>query len=66
MPPQVAVVFTAAAPREGLATADGVWADVAAGLPAHSVLGWSAPSQVPADPTAIMPTEPLLGLVSAD
>jgi hypothetical protein len=66
VPPQVAVVFTAAAPREGLATADGVWADVAADLPAHSFLGWSAPSQVPADLTAIMPTEPLLGLVSAD
>ncbi|WP_454859972.1 hypothetical protein [Promicromonospora soli] len=65
VPPQVAVVFTAAAPREGQATADGVWADVAGDLPAHTFLGWSAPSGVLADPTSIMPTEPLLGLVSA-
>jgi len=65
VPPQVAVVFTAAAPREGQATADGVWADVAGDIPAHTFLGWSAPSNVPADPTSIMPTEPLLGLVSA-
>jgi hypothetical protein len=65
VPPQVAVVFTAAAPGEGQATTDGVWADVAADLPAHTFLGWSAPSQVPADPTSIMPTEPLLGLVTA-
>ncbi|WP_419705468.1 hypothetical protein [Promicromonospora sp. NFX87] len=65
VPPQVAVVFTAAGPAEGQATADGVWADVAADLPQGAVLGWSAPSAVPADPTSIMPTEPLLGLVSA-
>jgi hypothetical protein len=65
VPPQVAVVFTAAAPGEGQATTDGVWADVAADLPADTFLGWSAPSQVPADPTSIMPTEPLLGLVTA-
>lgn len=65
IPPQVAVVFTAAAPGAGQATADGVWADVAAELPANGFLGWSAPSSVPADPTSIMPTEPLLGLVSA-
>ncbi|WP_129787919.1 hypothetical protein [Promicromonospora panici] len=65
IPPQVAVVFTAAAPSEGQATADGVWADVAGDIPAHTFLGWSAPSEVPADPTSIMPTEPLLGLVSA-
>ncbi|MFD6142897.1 hypothetical protein [Promicromonospora sp. NPDC060271] len=65
VPPQVAVVFTAAGPAEGQATADGVWADVAADLPPRAVLGWSAPSAVPADPTGIMPTEPLLGLVSA-
>lgn len=66
VPPQVAVVFTAAAPRAGLATADGVWADVAHDLPAHGYLGWSAPSHLPADLTTVMPTEPLLGLVSAD
>lgn len=65
IPPQVAVVFTAAGPGEGQATAAGVWADVAGGIPAHTFLGWSAPSEVPADPTSIMPTEPLLGLVSA-
>jgi hypothetical protein len=65
IPPQVAVVFTAAAPSEGLATADGVWADVAAGIPAHTFLGWSAPDELPTVPTSIMPTEPLLGLVSA-
>ena len=65
VPPQVAVVFTAAGPTEGQATADGVWADVATDLPKAAVLGWSAPSAVPADPTSIMPTEPLLGLVSA-
>jgi hypothetical protein len=65
VPPQVAVVFTAAAPSAGQATADGVWADVAGNIPAHTFLGWSAPSEVPADPTSIMPTEPLLGLVSA-
>lgn len=65
VPPQVAVVFTAAGPGEGQATAGGVWADVAADLPAHTFLGWSAPSEVPADPTVIMPDEPLLGLVSA-
>lgn len=65
VPPQVAVVFTAAGPAEGQATAEGVWADVAADLPPGAVLGWSAPSAVPADPTSIMPTEPLLGLVSA-
>jgi hypothetical protein len=65
VPPQVAVVFTAAAPSEGQATADGVWADVAGDIPAHTFLGWSAPSEVPTDPTSIMPTEPLLGLVSA-
>ncbi len=65
IPPQVAVVFTAAGPGEGQATADGVWADVASGLPAHAVLGWSAPSEVPADATSILPAEPLLGLVSA-
>lgn len=65
IPSQVAVVFTAAGPAEGEATADGVWADVAGGLPAHAVLGWSAPSEVPADATSILPTEPLLGLVSA-
>jgi hypothetical protein len=65
VPPQVAVVFTAAGPGEGQATADGVWADVAGDLPAHSVLGWSAPSAVPADTTSILPTDPLLGLVSA-
>jgi hypothetical protein len=65
VPPQVAVVFTAAGPAEGQATADGVWADVAADLPPGAVLGWSAPSAVPTDPTSIMPTEPLLGLVSA-
>jgi len=65
VPPQVAVVFTAAAPSEGRATADGVWADVAGDIPAHTFLGWSAPSEVPADATSIMPTEPLLGLVSA-
>ena len=65
VPPQVAVVFTAAAPAEGQATADGVWADVSGGIPAHTFLGWSAPGEVPADPTSIMPTEPLLGLVSA-
>lgn len=65
VPPQVAVVFTAAGPAEGQATADGVWADVAADLPRGAVLGWSAPSAVPADPASIMPTEPLLGLVSA-
>jgi hypothetical protein len=65
VPPQVAVVFTAAGPAEGQATDDGVWADVAADIPAHTFLGWSAPSAVPADPTSIMPTEPLLGLVSA-
>jgi hypothetical protein len=65
VPPQVAVVFTAAGPSEGQATADGVWADVAGDLPAHAVLGWSAPSSVPADATSILPTEPLLGLVSA-
>ncbi|MFC7024528.1 hypothetical protein ACFQHV_15395 [Promicromonospora thailandica] len=61
VPPQVAVVFTAAAPGEGLATADGVWADVAAGLPDRTYLGWSAP----AHPSAVLPDEPLLGLVSA-
>ncbi|MFC8800891.1 hypothetical protein ACFT2C_24435 [Promicromonospora sp. NPDC057138] len=65
IPPQVAVVFTAAAPGVGQATADGVWADVAGDLPPQTFLGWSAPSDVPADPTTIMPTEPLLGLVSA-
>ncbi|PUB22286.1 hypothetical protein C8K30_113156 [Promicromonospora sp. AC04] len=65
IPPQVAVVFTAAGPGEGQATADGVWADVASDLPAHTFLGWSAPSAVPADATSILPTEPLLGLVSA-
>jgi hypothetical protein len=65
VPPQVAVVFTAAGPAAGQATADGVWADVAADLPPRAVLGWSAPSAVPADPSSIMPTEPLLGLVSA-
>jgi hypothetical protein len=65
VPPQVAVVFTAAAPSAGQATADGVWADVAGDIPAHTFLGWSAPSEVPADPTSIMPTEPLLGLVTA-
>ncbi|MGW2093039.1 hypothetical protein [Promicromonospora sukumoe] len=65
IPSQVAVVFTAAGPGVGQATADGVWADVASGLPAHAVLGWSAPSEVPADATTILPTEPLLGLVSA-
>jgi hypothetical protein len=65
VPPQVAVVFTAAGPAEGQATDDGVWADVAGDIPAHTFLGWSAPSAVPADPTSIMPTEPLLGLVSA-
>ncbi|MDR7383924.1 hypothetical protein [Promicromonospora iranensis] len=65
VPPQVAVVFTAAGPGEGQATAAGVWADVAGEIPAHTFLGWSAPSEVPADPTSIMPTEPLLGLVSA-
>lgn len=65
IPPQVAVVFTAAAPGAGQATADGVWADVSGDIPAHTFLGWSAPSEVPADPTSIMPTEPLLGLVSA-
>lgn len=65
VPPQVAVVFTAAGPAEGQATADGVWADVAGDLPRGAVLGWSAPSAVPADPTSIMPTERLLGLVSA-
>ncbi|MFE7505033.1 hypothetical protein [Promicromonospora sp. NPDC057488] len=65
IPSQVAVVFTAAGPAAGQATADGVWADVAGGLPAHAVLGWSAPSEVPADATSILPTEPLLGLVSA-
>lgn len=65
IPPQVAVVFTAAGPVEGQATADGVWADVASDLPAHTFLGWSAPSAVPADATSILPTEPLLGLVSA-
>lgn len=65
VPPQVAVVFTAAAPGEGQATAYGVWADVAGDIPPHTFLGWSAPSEVPADPTSIMPTEPLLGLVSA-
>lgn len=64
-PPQVAVIFTAAGPGEGQATAGGVWADVAHEIPAHTFLGWSAPSEVPADPTSIMPTEPLLGLVSA-
>ncbi|GAB2468840.1 hypothetical protein GCM10027063_06530 [Promicromonospora xylanilytica] len=64
-PPQVAVIFTAAGPAAGQATASGVWADVAEGIPAHTFLGWSAPSEVPADPTSIMPTEPLLGLVSA-
>lgn len=65
VPPQVAVIFTAAGPGEGQATADGVWADVAGGIPAGTFLGWSAPSALPADPTSIMPTEPLLGLVSA-
>lgn len=65
IPSQVAVVFTAAGPAAGQATADGVWADVAGGLPAHAILGWSAPSEVPADATSILPTEPLLGLVSA-
>ncbi|MFD2793434.1 hypothetical protein ACFS27_07715 [Promicromonospora vindobonensis] len=65
VPPQVAVIFTAAGPSAGQATAGGVWADVAADIPAHTFLGWSAPSEVPADPTSIMPTEPLLGLVSA-
>ena len=65
VPPQVAVVFTAAGPGDGQATAGGVWADVAGDLPAGAVLGWSAPSTVPADPTSIMPTEPLLGLVTA-
>ncbi|MEU4362289.1 hypothetical protein [Promicromonospora sp. NPDC023987] len=65
VPPQVAVVFTAAGPAAGQATTGGVWADVAGDLPAHTFLGWSAPSEVPADPTSIMPTEPLLGLVSA-
>lgn len=65
VPAQVAVIFTAAGPGEGQATAGGVWADVAADIPAHTFLGWSAPSNVPADPTSIMPTEPLLGLVSA-
>ncbi|WP_369369775.1 hypothetical protein AB1046_13255 [Promicromonospora sp. Populi] len=65
IPPQVAVIFTAAGPGEGQATAAGVWADVASGIPPRSFLGWSAPSEVPADPTSIMPTEPLLGLVSA-
>ncbi|GAA4687063.1 hypothetical protein [Promicromonospora umidemergens] len=65
VPPQVAVIFTAAGPGAGQATADGVWADVAGDIPAHTFLGWSAPSEVPADPTSIMPTDPLLGLVSA-
>lgn len=65
IPAQVAVVFTAAGPAAGQATADGVWADVAGGLPARAFLGWSAPSEVPADATSILPTEPLLGLVSA-
>ncbi|WP_423463104.1 hypothetical protein ACO229_24965 [Promicromonospora sp. MS192] len=65
VPPQVAVVFTAAGPGEGQATAGGVWADVANELPAHTYLGWSAPDALPADPESIMPTEPLLGLVSA-
>ncbi|MFI2365817.1 hypothetical protein [Promicromonospora sp. NPDC019610] len=65
IPSQVAVVFTAAGPAAGQATAGGVWADVANDLPAHAVLGWSAPSEVPADATSILPTEPLLGLVSA-
>lgn len=65
IPPQVAVVFTAAGPGEGQATADGVWADVAGDLPGSSVLGWSAPSAVPTDATSILPTDPLLGLVSA-
>ncbi|MFI6423480.1 hypothetical protein [Promicromonospora sp. NPDC050880] len=65
VPPQVAVVFTAAGPGEGQATAGGVWADVANELPAHTYLGWSAPDALPADPASIMPTEPLLGLVSA-
>lgn len=65
VPPQVAVVFTAAGPSQGQATAGGVWADVADGIPSHTFLGWSAPSNVPANPTSIMPTEPLLGLVSA-
>lgn len=66
VPPQVAVVFTAAGPREGLATADGVWADVAADPPAGAFLGWSAPSRLPADLMSIMPADPLLGLVAAD
>ncbi|MBA8810176.1 hypothetical protein [Promicromonospora sukumoe] len=65
IPSQVAVVFTAAGPGVGQATADGVWADVASGLPERAVLGWSAPSEVPADASTILPTEPLLGLVSA-
>ncbi|MFI2487836.1 hypothetical protein ACH47X_13045 [Promicromonospora kroppenstedtii] len=65
IPSQVAVVFTAAGPAAGQATADGVWADVAGNLPARAILGWSAPSEVPADATSILPTEPLLGLVSA-
>lgn len=65
IPSQVAVVFTAAGPAAGQATADGVWADVGGGLPAHAILGWSAPSEVPADATSILPAEPLLGLVSA-
>jgi hypothetical protein len=65
VPPQVAVIFTAAGPGTGQATAGGVWADVANDIPAHTFLGWSAPSEVPGDPTSIMPTEPLLGLVSA-
>jgi hypothetical protein len=64
-PPQVAVIFTAAGPGSGHATAGGVWADVSGEIPAHTFLGWSAPSEVPASPTSIMPTEPLLGLVSA-
>lgn len=65
VPPQVAVVFTAAGPGEGQATADGVWADVAGGIPPRTYLGWSAPGDLPADPASIMPAEPLLGLVSA-
>jgi len=65
VPPQVAVVFTAAGPGEGQATAGGVWADVAGDLPAHTYPGWSAPSHLPADATALLPADPPVGLVSA-
>lgn len=65
VPPQVAVVFTAAGPAEGQATAAGVWADVAGDLPAHTYPGWSAPSHLPADATPLLPAEPPVGLVSA-